>query len=171
MHNATATADDTNNVEFNDEDGVTLLDPLIVGRTARVQVVFIRNSDLQLSGALGVWIDWNRNGGFDPGEKIIAARTDGTGTALLKTGTNVFTLTVPSTAVPGATFARFRLSETPIDAAGGPSDEFGEVEDYMVNVQGDQQTATATEDFGDAPDPTYPTLLVANGARAGEPEQ
>ena len=66
---------------------------------------------------------------------------------------------VPNFARPGQTFARFR-----IDSGGGlaPSGMAfdGEVEDYQVFIEEEFLL-----DFGDAPDPTYPTLLVSNGAR------
>jgi hypothetical protein len=67
------------------------------------------------------------------------------------------TFPVPASAAPGPTFARFRFS-----SAGGLSytglAPDGEVEDYYVIIE-------EPLDFGDAPDPTYPTLSVSNGAR------
>jgi hypothetical protein len=64
---------------------------------------------------------------------------------------------VPGNAALGRTFARFRISSqgglTPVGLAWE-----GEVEDYLVTI-------AAAIDFGDAPDPTYPTLLASDGAR------
>src|SRR6185295_1299195 len=54
------------------------------------------------------------------------------------------------------TYARFRLSSTGVAGSGGQASD-GEAEDWAVVTKG--------LDFGDAPDPTYPTLLASNGAR------
>src|SRR5205085_778558 len=54
------------------------------------------------------------------------------------------------------TYTRFRLSSAGASGPGGAAAD-GEVEDYAVLVEG--------YDYGDAPDPTFPTLLASNGAR------
>ena len=66
------------------------------------------------------------------------------------------TVNVPCDARSVFSYARFRLTSTGVSGPGGPAAD-GEVEDYAVTVVG--------YDFGDAPDPTYPTLLASNGAR------
>jgi hypothetical protein len=71
-------------------------------------------------------------------------------------------VSVPAGAIPGPTFARFRINSDGL-AADGSDLSFdglaldGEVEDYQVFIE--------ALDFGDALDPTYPTLLASNGAR------
>jgi large repetitive protein len=70
-------------------------------------------------------------------------------------GANALSIAVPSDAVPGTTYARFRLST----AGGLPFDGTaadGEVEDYVAHVLG--------HDFGDAPD-SYRSLFASNGPR------
>ena len=58
--------------------------------------------------------------------------------------------------VPGATFAvQFRMMAFVLVVPWGIADD-GEVEDYQILVSG--------RDWGDAPDPTYPTLAANNGA-------
>ena len=67
------------------------------------------------------------------------------------------------------TFARFRYSTTgllsdgvtPMQPTGEASD--GEVEDYQIEV------APFLASWGDAPDPTYPTLQSSDGAYHLEP--
>ncbi|MBM4461658.1 MAG: hypothetical protein FJ011_28525, partial [Chloroflexi bacterium] len=67
------------------------------------------------------------------------------------------TFAVPVAASPGASFARFRFStQAGLSYIGLAPD--GEVEDYAVTI-------AEPLDFGDAPDPTYPTLLASNAAR------
>jgi len=65
--------------------------------------------------------------------------------------------------VPGYVWARFSITETPVmvpwDGSGTFAD--GETEDYLLLVIEGQPEL----DFGDAPDPTYPTLAASDGAR------
>jgi uncharacterized repeat protein (TIGR01451 family) len=102
---------------------------------------------------LDAWIDFNGDGDFDhPGEHLFGGVSQN-----LSAGANTLSYDVPCTAAPRAqSYARFRLSSagslTPLDAATN-----GEVEDYTFEIKG--------LDFGDAPDPTYPTQLASNGAR------
>lgn len=77
--------------------------------------------------AYAVFIDWNRDGDFtDPGE---TALTQSATQASPITGT----ITVPSGAVQGATRMRVALRYNVVPVACG-SFNFGEVEDYIVNV-------------------------------------
>ena len=64
----------------------------------------------------------------------------------------------------GHVWARFTLSERPVPL-GWPGDgvyEDGETEDYLLLI-GDG--GAETDDFGDAPDPPYPTLIASGGAQ------
>ncbi|MCX6345302.1 MAG: GEVED domain-containing protein, partial [Armatimonadetes bacterium] len=135
-----------------DEDGVTFISPLQVGQTA--QIIVNAAIPVGMNGKLDAWVDFNNNGIWtDAGEQIF------TSTALTNGNTNL-TFTVPTTAVVGPTFARFRLTDiggqTPVGLA-----QNGEVEDYEVFIE----PAQPTMDFGDAPDPLFPTLLASDGAR------
>lgn len=129
-----------------DEDGVTFTSPLRAGDTATVQVL------ASAAGRLDAWIDFNKNGSWsDAGEQIFTSIG-------VVAGANDLTFTVPSGAVIGDTFARFRISsQGGLKPTGGAPD--GEVEDYLVTVQ-----PPAVLDFGDAPQP-YPVTLAQDGAR------
>jgi hypothetical protein len=130
-----------------DEDGITI--PILIqGATQDITV--------EVSGGGGKvygWIDFNDNGDWsDSGEKII----DGT---FLPNGVNLVGVTVPNDAVVGETFARFRIHDPCDPCEIGPEGSAfsGEVEDHQVSIR--------ALDFGDAPDPNYPTLLANDGAR------
>ena len=132
-----------------DDDGVTLEDFLVVDATAPISVV------ASVGGLLDAWIDFNGDGDWDDaGEQIFDSQ-------LLLAGSNALTINVPDTAVPGTTFARFRLSSAGgLGVTGLAAD--GEVEDYAIAIMAQPP---GPFDYGDAPDPGYPTLLNTDGAR------
>ncbi|MBE0663292.1 MAG: T9SS type A sorting domain-containing protein [Bacteroidales bacterium] len=148
--NATATGDD--NDGNNDDDGVIFTSSLIPGQNATVQVI------ASVSGVLNAWIDFNQlNVWGDPGEFIFQ-------NVNLTAGVNSLSFAVPPNAVTGNTFARFRFNSTGgllFYNQYGPAPD-GEVEDYQVFIGDD---IPDPYDFGDAPDGSYPTLLLNNGAR------
>ncbi|HEX4955046.1 MAG TPA: GEVED domain-containing protein [Thermoanaerobaculia bacterium] len=137
--------DQVSGPNVDDEDGVTLPATLIACETVNVTV------NASAPGKLDAWIDFEADGDFTgTGEQVV------TNLALVA-GNNVVPVAVSCAATPAAkTFARFRFS-----TAGGLTSEDvaadGEVEDFTVAVRG--------LDFGDAPDPAYPTLFASNGAR------
>ena len=138
---ATATGDDLDGND--DEDGVAFTSALVKGATANVDVT------ASASGLLDAWVDFNADGDWsDAGEQVFTNQG-------LVSGLNSLSFPVPGTAKVGTTFVRFRFS-----SAGGLSYDGlaldGEVEDYQVEIE--------EWDFGDAPDPTYPTLAASNGA-------
>jgi len=143
--NADATGDDTDGSD--DDDGVAFTTVLKPNKTARVDVT------ASGEGFLNAWIDFTGDGDWDDsGEQIFTNQS-------LSGCVNALTFFVPAASLTGYTFARFRFSTsadlTPIGDA--PD---GEVEDYQVRI-----VETDTLDFGDAPDPKYPTLLASDGAR------
>lgn len=145
----TATGDDNNPpAGLDDEDGVGLPSVLVAGATVPVSVV------ASVPGFLNAWIDWNGNGTWsDPGEQVFVNYP-------LAPGPNPVLLSapLPPAFVSGGPQSRWRFTTYPPAApsyAGAESD--GEVEDYEVRLQ--------VLDFGDAPDPAYPTLLANDGAR------
>lgn len=144
---------DNNNPPGNpdDEDGVKFLASLEPGKTASIQVYLTAPGTAAPGrGYLDAWIDFNLNQSWtDAGEQICT-------NYLIYAGNNVISFTVPSSAIPGTTYARFRLSKQGLTSPTGYSPD-GEVEDYKVNIE-------QPFDFGDAPAP-YPTLLKDNGAR------
>ena len=150
--NATATGDDNNPpMALSDEDGVTLLTPLVPGQPATVQVVTTMLGGL-MNAPLNAWIDFDADGSWaTPGDQVCI-------NANMNPGINLVNFIVPPTAAAGSNvFARFRFSTMPspplADAGLAPN---GEVEDYLWRIE--------RLDFGDAPDPAYPTRLANNGA-------
>jgi len=143
-----ATGDDSNGID--DEDGVSFNALLDIGSETTVDVT------LSSPGVLNAWFDWNGNGNWDAPEDWTLKNLD------LGAGTHSLTLTVPTgtadgDVTTGTINARFRLSSVVLDSPAGITFD-GEVEDHQV-------TLTDALDFGDAPDPTYPTLQANDGAR------
>ncbi|MBN1125211.1 MAG: hypothetical protein JXA82_09390 [Sedimentisphaerales bacterium] len=147
----TANADGDDNDGNDDEDGVTFDTPLIAGANAQVTVI------ASVQGLLQCWIDYNADGDWaDAGEQVM---TD----VPVTSGANILPFTVPAGAVAGPTYARFRFSTAAglsYDGAG----PFGEVEDYLVEIE-----EIPDRDWGDAPDGLtaaggYPTLKINSGA-------
>ncbi|MBN2171254.1 MAG: T9SS type A sorting domain-containing protein [Candidatus Krumholzibacteriota bacterium] len=132
-----------------DEDGVVFLTPLIAGQNATMDVT------ASAQGFLDAWLDADANGDWSEAyDHILLAYP-------LNPGVNTITFTVPTSpagTMNMITFMRFRFSSAGNLAFDGQSAD-GEVEDYEVFVESPEAF-----DFGDAPDPTYPTLLASNGA-------
>ncbi len=139
-----------------DEDGVVIPSAIMQGGTVTVTVT------ASVAGFLDAWIDYNLDGDWsDPGEHVFIVQA-------LVPGPNNLSLTVPSTATMGQSYARFRFRtmQTVINFDGLVPN--GEVEDYAVFIEECPQGEEI--DFGDAPDNiqpglSYPTLLSSNGAR------
>ena len=122
-HSAAADADDTIGTP-DDEDGVTF-GTIQVGRVDCLVMVNVQGESV--SGKLDAWIDFNGDGSWGgPGEQIFASQD-------VVSGNNVMTFEVPSWAIAGNTYARFRLSSAGQLAPGGFASD-GEVEDYRVTI-------------------------------------
>jgi len=124
-----------------------------------------------LEAYLNVLVDWNQDGSWanDPGTQcggtpvpehvlidfMIPPLYIGPLSALLPPDFQIG----PNT---GYVWTRFSITESPVgqDWHGEGVFEDGETEDYLLFVDSDNEY-----DFGDAPDPTYPTLLANDGAR------
>lgn len=118
---AEATTSGTASADSTTDDGVTL--PPVFQPGAGTPV----NVHASAVGKVDAWIDWNADGDWtDAGEKVLNAAT-------VVTGANTLSILAPLTAVPGQTFARFRLSTAGGLAPTGAAPD-GEVEDYQVNV-------------------------------------
>ncbi|MCA9230365.1 MAG: VCBS repeat-containing protein, partial [Planctomycetales bacterium] len=127
-HSAAADADGA------DEDGVTF-GAIQVGALAATVTVNVQGSP----GKLDAWIDFNGDGSWGgPGEQIFASRA-------VALGDNLLTFDVPSYAISGTTYARFRLSTAGALGVMGLATG-GEVEDYQVTVV---SPAAASGVFGD----------------------
>jgi uncharacterized repeat protein (TIGR01451 family) len=134
-----------------DEDGVTLPGGGVLVACSSVSLtVTLTNTAGIATPRLDAWIDFDGDGAFgDPRDRIVS-------NLALASGANSVPVNVPCDARSVASYARFRLSDAGVAGPGGPA-SVGEVEDWAVTLLG--------LDFGDAPDPTYPTLLASNGAR------
>ena len=136
-----ADGDDTNGDD--DEDGITFTTSFVAGEQASVDVT------VSSFGYLNAWVDFNGDGSFGNDETIFSGLT-------LNAGTSTQSFTIPSSASTPATYARFRFSGVQYVSPSGPGDA-GEVEDYAITL--------LIYDYGDAPDPTCPTLAASDGAR------
>lgn len=138
-----ALGDDLNGLT-DDEDGVTGSPFLVPGDPATFTI------KVAGTGKVDAWFDFNRDGDFaDANERVLTGES-------FATESRTFTILVPATAVPGGTFARFRLSRQGVNTWFGEAPN-GEVEDYAVILVKPQL------DWGDAPE-NYPTQASANGA-------
>ena len=129
---ANADGDDTSGllnssgVVIDDEDGVSLLTPIVRGDGSNIIRVSATNSAGSPAYLQG-WIDFNGNGSWvDAGEQIA------TNVVISASGSTNITFTAPLGAV-ARTFARFRLSQDQNLASTGRS-KTGEVEDYAFNI-------------------------------------
>jgi hypothetical protein len=138
-----ALGDDLNNLV--DEDGVVLTSLLVPGEQATVQVT------ASTKGFLSAWVDFSADGSWaEAGDQIF-------NNVLVTAGVQSLNFSVPFTASRATnTFARFRFSTANIAGFTGQAVD-GEVEDYQWHLE--------ELDFGDAQDPSFPTLFVNNGAR------
>lgn len=107
-----------------DEDGITFLTPLEPGETAEVAI----QVPVGPAGKVDAWIDLERDG-WSAADRIMTGETVLGGLPFTKT------FTVPTTAIPGQTFARFRISTTGVADFTGYAGN-GEVEDYWVEIEG-----------------------------------
>ena len=127
---AGADGDDLNGSD--DEDGVRVIGPMIVGQAALLEIVVTSTNDARLHA----WIDWNNNSNWnDPGEQIVINHP-------MINGTNTLSVNIPTNAVPGGVAARFRLASAGLTPSGiiaptlsyeGPAAD-GEVEDYVFQI-------------------------------------
>ena len=119
-HSAAADADGA------DEDGVTF-GTMVVGALDAQVTVNVQGS--APGGAkLDAWIDFNGDGSWGgPGEHIFSSHD-------VVVGDNNLTLDVPSYAIAGTTYARFRVSALGGLGVGGTAAD-GEVEDYHLRFR------------------------------------
>jgi hypothetical protein len=124
---------------------------LTLGGTATVSVKMGTDAN-QYSG---VWIDFDHSGTFDTGEFFTLATNAG------GSGTSVIPVTIPGTALTGLTKMRVRggndvvLLNTQSCTAASSTSNYGEVEDYFVNI------APATACAGTLPATTATTTVSA----------
>ncbi|GMQ81494.1 MAG: hypothetical protein BMS9Abin05_0926 [Rhodothermia bacterium] len=136
-----------------DEDGVTFesdfiplflkLDPASDDVTSLFGQVRGTSSEIivkpSATGMLDAWVDWDRSGSWEAGEKIYGQIIGPTETRL--------DWPIPVDASVGFTYARFRFSIAGSSLPGGPGPE-GEVEDYILYTL-DQKPLDSTADTED----------------------
>ncbi len=124
--NATATGDDAAGTP-DDEDGVTFFSSLLASPLSSTTAVLNANLQNAVSAKLDAWMDFNQDGDWgDDEEQIFVDRT-------ITNGSNAITFAIPAGALPGTTFARFRVSTSGGLAPTGLAND-GEVEDYRVTI-------------------------------------
>ncbi len=98
---------------------------LVAGHTYEISITTTADQDYRTYYA--VWIDYNRNGVFEPDERIFTAETNA---GMVASGS----FTVPSDVDPLSTTMRVSMSNN--ETIQGPCDEFdfGEVEDYTIHL-------------------------------------
>lgn len=146
QHSPTADGDDA--LETDDEDGVTYSSTTLVPRLNTIITV-----NATATGVVDAWIDFDRNGTFDAGEKIAAGLS-------VVAGSNQFTITTPEAAVAGETYARFRISTAGSALATGLAAD-GEVEDHPLSIMG--LTPGTSQVIPDPENPEGPGILLVNG--------
>ncbi|WP_370582692.1 GEVED domain-containing protein [Plantibacter sp. VKM Ac-2885] len=133
------------NQSINDENGVASFDPIVAGRTGNYSVSVLTSNKVPGTPATLVgWIDFNRNGTFEPNEgasvPVPAGTPDGTSVTLTWSG-------IAAQTVAGPSFARFRIgSGTQLTTAtptgtGTP----GEVEDYALTIAASEPSFTVAK--------------------------
>ncbi|RZJ72135.1 T9SS type A sorting domain-containing protein [Flavobacterium sp.] len=113
---------------------------LTAGQTYPISVAVGPSGDGWLDESVGVWIDYNQDGSFDADEFTYV----GTGLAETLTGNIV----IPETALDGNTRMRVLVSATTAAAFNTtyacspltPTNNYGEIEDYVVNITNDLAT-------------------------------
>ena len=108
------------NLLDDDNDGVTF-GPVVVGQSEAAVNVVLHNAD---SATLDAWIDFNRDGVWDAGEKVFDGRT-------INQPLQTLNYALPSGLDAGDLVARFRVSENGVASPLGDGGH-GEVEDHVV---------------------------------------
>ncbi|MBN1505443.1 MAG: cadherin-like domain-containing protein [Sedimentisphaerales bacterium] len=165
FNSAAADGDDNNGID--DENGLTIISPLIRSTQATVSVEVFNRSTNDVARYVAGWIDFDGNGQFHP-----VAEHIGTVNIFVPAhgaASGQFVFTVPQNAKPGNAVARFRLfgdvvpSNVAFAALPTGDGGKGEVEDYQVCIISDSPGPDDDLDFGDAPD-SYKTLKASGGA-------
>lgn len=138
------------------DDGVLFNQSFVAGFQSGVTVSVTRPTGTD--AYLHAWIDFNRDGVFSQNEQVVP-------TQKLTQASTQFSFIVPSGAMPGTTYARFRLSSnaTSIQSPTGVAPD-GEVEDYQLTIVSSpyQNPSNALDVNGDGFVSPIDALLVIN---------
>ncbi|MEM9826238.1 MAG: GEVED domain-containing protein [Planctomycetota bacterium] len=126
---------DDMDTDGDDDDGVIFVRPIVVGTEGGSGVITAHASRV---GRLDGWIDFNQDQVFQhPEEHLFGGQSVFINDTLI-----YYDFSIPSTAATGTTFARFRVSHDgglrPYDDFPRGPDRVGEVEDYMVRIDAEQ---------------------------------
>ncbi|MBU1667901.1 LamG domain-containing protein [bacterium] len=120
------------------DDGVDFNNSSLQGATLYAGQNATFNVTVAGNGYLNAWIDWNADGDFNDTNEQIATNISNTGNVIN------FTITAPNNKTR-TTYARFRYSsEYDLNATGYAIN--GEVEDYQIDIKGNLQPFTCSED-------------------------
>ncbi len=98
--------------------------------------ITITNGNVYSVDDLGIWIDWNQDEDFDDAGENVVCQID-------NDGQGTFDVNVPSDALAGSTRMRIRIKYSGSDCGSScGSTNWGEVEDYTVNVNSWLDVAT-----------------------------
>jgi uncharacterized membrane protein len=122
-----ADGDDADGLD--DEDGIVWTTTLTPGQIAAFTVEITAPS----TAFIDAWIDWDQNGTFDASDKVTQIGSPSGAPIQVANGANLIEFEVPTDAVLGDTYARFRLTGTGNVAPTGLASD-GEVEDYLVTL-------------------------------------
>ena len=131
--------------------------------------ITVTNGVVYTTDDLGVWIDWNQNEVFtDAGENVVCAYSN--------SGQGTYAITIPETAVPGATRMRIRIKYSGDDCGSScGATTYGEVEDYTVIVEGANKwltiapaSGTITQGNNQSPTVTFDATGLAEGTYTGQ---
>jgi uncharacterized repeat protein (TIGR01451 family) len=136
-----------------DDDGVAFTSSLELGPDSTSATLDITATG---SGLLNAWIDFNADGDWDdPDEQIFI-------NLLLADGVNHESFTSTADAVPGPSYARFRISSTGGLSPSGSAPD-GEVEDYAITI-----TPVQDLDLFDRVESGQRTFWACNSITAGD---
>jgi hypothetical protein len=123
---------------YSNYSNINITKPLLGGSTYQITMRLTNCSSVEYSMGQAVWIDFNRNGTFEAGEKVVASAGTNQGLFLSNTTPSLVTynFTVPTTATPGRTLMRCVVVESNNGTAINPTGTYtwGETEDYIVDI-------------------------------------
>ncbi len=114
-------------IDADTDDGIQFQNAIVAAfRTSLI--VTAQGVSAAQPGFLTAWIDYDGDGDFENNtERLFVGRS------ITSASTVINNLLIPSTAVTGKTYARFRFSQTPVTSSIGDSSS-GEVEDYELTI-------------------------------------
>lgn len=160
--NANATGDDTNGSAPDDENAWPANYTISTDQSGDpLSQAVVCNG----TGTVAGWIDFDRNGSFEPAERAAAACSGGSAT---------LNWTLPATLTPGASYVRLRYASNAAQIADATSEaDDGEVEDHRIeivaavaNLQIDKTNPDTTVESGDTT--TYTITVTNNGPAAAD---